>query len=93
MVALWENGRHISGEQKEKPEQQGREAQAERTASTEVVQLIPPAPDTFKEQQGAGVAGTEHSGEDRAGTQGQRGKDMGPTAQGLGLHGQECSSF
>lgn len=35
--------RHISGEQKEKPAQQGREAQAERTASTEAVQLIPSA--------------------------------------------------
>ena len=39
------------------------------------------------------MAGTEHSGGDRAGTQGQRGKDMGPTAQGLGLRGQECSSI
>lgn len=46
------------------------------------------------------MAGTEHSGggqstqgKDRAGTQGQRGKDMGPTAQGLGLRGQECSSI
>ena len=39
------------------------------------------------------MAGTEHSGEDRAGTQGQQGKDMGQTTQGLGLHVQEFSSI
>ena len=44
MVALWENNKVTSNwGAEEKPEPQGREAQAEGTASTEVVQLIPSA--------------------------------------------------
>lgn len=39
------------------------------------------------------MAGTEHSEGDRLGLKASEGKDMGPTAQGLGLHGQECSSI
>ena len=38
------------------------------------------------------MAGTEHSGEGRAGTQGQGGEEMGRTRQGLGGHGGPCTS-